>query len=300
MGDSATNTSLTLGTIFSGTESVVVFVAYCFVLIFGITGLILVYSALHDLVDMTKSNRRVRPAAPAVKAIGAAFLFEIPETVGCVWSQIFSTSTPEQVIGQQASGTSTATNCLAQTGTSANPVGCIINNIATDCVPQACTLVMCIAAASSLFFYYRFVMTCVNKLSYGDHSIRLPWGNIVVGTAFAGLAGFVFVLGQTIGFASSDISVDGFAASSAWLAYVPTASSLPTSAQQMITGALSIFAVVGVCEVMHGGYILAAAMNGHSNAGGWKAAGHSLFGLGLVFVPQLAAAVFASAFGQTV
>jgi hypothetical protein len=120
-----------------------------------------------------------------------------------------------------------------------------------------------------------------------------------VGTLFAGVGAFTAAVGSDLGFATSAITASGYAASTSYLAYIPNSSSLSPQYTEMITGAYAICAALGIYEVVHGGYILASAMNGQSQASGWKAFGHAFFGICLVCLPSLAEAILQSVLGTT-
>jgi hypothetical protein len=291
--------TVTFGTLITNGQGLLGYFTLVLIAVCGATGVWLIFSAATDMAEVSRGRRRVSAAGIFAKIAGAGACYEIPTMMGVVWGQLFSSSTAEQALGAQASGTSTATDCLTQTGTSSNPVGCIMNNIATGIVPQFVTFILVLAGVSGIWFWYRFVRAAVDKVSYGDNNYRLPWGYAVVGTLFAGVGAVTASVGSALGFASSSITAAGYAASTSYLSYIPNESSLSPQYTEMITGAYAICAALGVYEVVHGGYILAAAMNGTSQSSVGKAAGHAFFGLCLVGLPSLALAIIQSTLGTT-
>jgi hypothetical protein len=295
--------SLTLGTILTNGDGLLGYAALVIIAICGISGVWLVYSAVRDITDRNP-NRQLGKMGIFAKIIAAAVLFSVPQAMGVVWTQFFGSSTPEQNLGAQASGTAAATDCLSSatgsSGTTDNAVACMINNVATGVVPQFVTFILILAGVSGVWFWYRFIMALVNKISLTEGSQRLPWGYLVVGTLFCGVGALTAAVGNAFGFASSAISASGYAASTSYLSYIPDEGSLSPQVIEMITGGYAICAALGIYEVVHAGYILASAMNPYStNATGWKAVGHAGFGIALVCLPSLALAIAHSVFGTT-
>ena len=160
---------------------------------------------------------------------GGGICFAIPEAAGVTWSSLFSMSTPEQSLGAQASGMSAPTNCLAASSSGSsnfNPVECVFHNLSVDCAPQFVLLVLVVAGCAGLFMWWQFVKASVEKVSYGDPSMKLPWGSAIIGTLFLGVGAVVEMFGTALGFAQGIITSNGFTSNSSMIAYLPNYSSL--------------------------------------------------------------------------
>ena len=270
--------------------------------VFGLTGVWMTFSAAVDVAELTRGRSRARGWAPIAKLIGGGICFAIPEAAGVTWSSLFSMSTPEQSLGAQASGMSAPTNCLAASSSGSsnfNPVECVFHNLSVDCAPQFVLLVLVVAGCAGLFMWWQFVKASVEKVSYGDPSMKLPWGSAIIGTLFLGVGAVVEMFGTALGFAQGIITSNGFTSNSSMIAYLPNYSSLPPQYQAMLASSYAIIAAVGVFEVVRGGFLAASIMNGRSQTTGWKAATHMILGTALAFTPQVLAFAVYSATGQS-
>lgn len=293
---------MNLGTLFSGSTTTVGYLAWVLVSVFALSGIWLVFSAATDLSESVRGRRRISGWAPVAKVIGAGFCYEIPQALGVVWGSVMSTSTAEQNLGAQASGTTAVTNCLSSTNTASttfNPVACVFHNLATDCVPQLVTLMLVVAGVTAIFFYWRFIQAAIEKATYSDQQVRLPWGYAIVGTLFAGVGAVVEMCGGSVGFSTGVISSSGFSSSTTMISYLPGYENMSAQYQEMLAAAYAILAAVGVFEVIHGGYLMAGIMNGRSNASGGKCAAHIILGMILTVLPQFIAAIYYSAMGTS-
>lgn len=291
--------SLTLGSIFTNGLSVIGVFVILMLCVCGCSAFLLGISAGLDIADYaTKGQRyaRTKPAAPVYKFIGAACLFEVPQVLGITWGGFLGITSPMQSLAASASGVAMPTNCLAS-GNS-NPVECIITNISVDVIPQFVTFLLVMAGATALYFIAKFIHAMIDRGSYHDAASKpLPWGKLVVGVVFAGIGFVLEVFGSSIGLSGGLVDAAGFQSTANAVSYLPMVGSLTPQVQEMIQGAIIILGAVGVYEVIHGGFILAGAMDGNQQSSGWKATVHVVLGMALVYFPAFVAAVIFSGLG---
>lgn len=295
--------SITLGSIFDNGITVTAMFMLVSIAFFGVTG---VWLAISAFISMTTASRRPTGADGnfgwAAKLFGAVMCFAIPEAAGVSWIGLFSASTPIQRIGEQASGVTAPTNCLTSGsgGSSTNPVACVMSNIASDVVPAFDLLVMTIAASAGLWMIFIFFRSIVDK-GAGAQQVGIKWGYLIVGIMFMGVGMIIHIFGGSLGFAGTSIGSAGYVSAASYLAYVPSAMGLSPQYAEMVAAGYAILASVGFYEVVHGGFILAAALNPNAQYGvGGKATLHILFGVLLVFLPLFVEATMNSGFGTSI
>ena len=291
--------SITLGTIFSNGITLTALFAAASIAVFGITGLWMAYSAFSDLANLPRRAAGTPGnAAWIAKLFGSVMCFSIPQAAGVSWISLFSASTPMQMIGEQASGVGAPTNCLAQSSAAgANPVACVLGNLSRDTAPVFDLLIMTVAAVAGLWMLFKFVRSVVDK-SNGNPQASIKWGSLVVGIVFLGVGAFIHIIGVSLGIAGNLLNSSGYANTAAYLSYMPSGLGMSPQYTEMLAAAYGILASVGFYEVIHGGFILATALNPNPPAGmGGKASMHMIFGTLLVFLPLVVQAFVASGMG---
>lgn len=292
--------SITLGSIFNHGVTATAFFALLSIAVFGVAGL---WLAISGIADMAAATRRQQGSPGGFgwvgKLIGSGLCFAIPQAAGVSWTQLFTTSSPMQQIGQQASGVSAPTNCLASQSSGANPVACVMSNLASDTAPAFDILVMSVAAVAGLWMIYKFIRSVIDK-GAGGQQAGVRWGYLVVGIIFLGVGAVIHIIGNSLGFPGTSLGNSGYASTAAYLAYVPSSLGLSPQYQQMVAAGYVILAAVGFYEVVHGGFLLASALNPNGQYGiGGRAAVHIIFGVLLVFLPLFLQAVYSSGFGAS-
>lgn len=295
--------SITLATIFSNGITITAVFAVIMVAVFGLTGVYLAFRAGISLAAGARRNQTgVAPTAWISYAIGAAVCFAVPEAAGVSWTGIFSTATPMQQIGAQASGVVQPVDCLASSSSGANPMACVVNNLAVGVMPVLDVFMFGVAALCGFWMIFRFIRAVIDRAAYVQNAQPIPWGNLIVGVMFLGVGGIIYIFASSLGIASNLIGPSGTAAASAYLAYVPNTTGMTPQYAEMIAGGYVILASVGIYEVIHGGFILVGAMNPSTTQYGMggKAAVHIAFGAALVALPVVVNAFAYSAMGTGV